>query len=194
MDTDQIAELLRGLRTTPSRRAVGTALGALAASTALSPFFEHATAGGKGGGGKGGGKGNGKGKGKGKGKDKKKKKWNIDELPPLPPPPPPCPLGQSLCGDATSLNRFCYSAAEETCCPKTPIGAMGACPKLTFCVEFAEVPYCCPSGSQQCLIGCCPQGTFCCPTVGCCDNSACDPGIFGGSCSAILPAQSVRTS
>jgi hypothetical protein len=167
MDGNHVAELLRTLRSTPSRRAVATALLAVASSTAFSPFVDRAVAGSKGGGGKRGGKK--------KRKDKKKKKWNIDELPPLPPLPPPCPLGQSLCGDATSGNRFCYSSANETCCPVTVTGIAGACPKQTFCATGAgkTVPICCPSGSEHCGAGCCPQGTFCCGLEGVCCDSAC---------------------
>ena len=40
IDTNHVAELLRTLRSTPSRRAVATALLAVAASTALSPFVD----------------------------------------------------------------------------------------------------------------------------------------------------------
>src|SRR4051794_18096683 len=108
MDTAHLVELLRALRTTPSRRALGTALVALAAHTTLAPFIDHAAARGKGGGGGGnggggkggGGGGNGGGKGNGndknKDKDNKKKKGNIDELPPLPP-APQCAVGESFC-------------------------------------------------------------------------------------------------
>src|SRR4051812_18053020 len=41
MDTDRIANLLRALRTSPSRRAVTTAVVALAVSTPLAPLFGH---------------------------------------------------------------------------------------------------------------------------------------------------------
>src|SRR3954451_23735474 len=56
MDTDRIANLLRALRTSPSRRAVTTAVVALAVSTPLAPLFGHEPA-----------------EAKGKGKKKKKK-------------------------------------------------------------------------------------------------------------------------
>ena len=182
MDTNHVAELLRMLRSTPSRRAVATALLAVAAGTALSPFVDRAAAGGKGGGGKRGGKK--------KPKDKKKKKWKIDDLPPL---PPPCPLGQSLCGDATSGNRFCYSAAEEQCCPVTVTGIAGACPKQTFCSTGAGglVPTCCPSGSLRCGAGCCAAGTFCCmDSLYCCSDISCDTSI--GACGVAPPGALAR--
>jgi hypothetical protein len=182
MDSNHVAELLRTIRSTPSRRAVATALMAVAAGTALSPFADRAAAGGKGGGGKRGGKK--------KPKDKKKKKWNIDDLPPL---PPPCPIGQSLCGDATSGNRFCYSPTNEACCPVTVTGIAGACPKQTFCATGAgkTVPICCPSGSTHCGAGCCPQGTFCCGLEGvCCDR---DCLAIGRNCIPIPLGTLART-
>jgi len=179
MESNHVAELISGLRATPSRRAVATAVAALAASTPLAPFLgrERAAAGGKGQ-----KKGKKKGKKKDEKKDKKRKKWTIDELPPLPP-PPACAQGQVRCPNSA----LCYSAADETCCDPTAIGLVGTCPKGTFCGNpLADVPFCCPTGSEKCVVGCCSPGLFCCSGV-CCDNAECrNEGIFGPQCHPIL--------
>ena len=196
MDTDRIAELLRGLRTTPSRRAVATAAAALAVSTPLAPLFgwERAAA---------------KGKGHKKNKKKHKKKNNPKDLI-----PPPCAFGEiacnndpfaccapnlcsstcgccpatqpTCCGDATTVNRLCFDPTAEACCPRTVTGLVGACPKQTFCALGAGglIPVCCPSGAEPCGGGCCSQGTFCCPgLMMCCVDSGCNTSV--GACGAI---------
>src|SRR5215212_9745421 len=182
MSTARIAELLRDLRATPSRRAVTTAVVALAVSTPLAPLFGSEQS---------------RAKGTGhKGKKKKGKKKHPRDL------VPPCALGQvpcadlgccspelctscgccpatqpQCCGDATTVNRLCYSSADEQCCPKSVTGIVGACPKQTFCALGAGglVPVCCPSGHEPCGGGCCLEGLFCCSgLMMCCFDSSCD--------------------
>ena len=196
MDTDHIAALLRGLRTTPSRRAVTTSVAALAASTVLAPYF-------------------GKERAEGKGKKKKKRKKNPKDLV-----PPPCALGQiachddsfaccdpklctscgccpatrpSCCGDATTVNRLCYDPTAESCCPTSTTGLVGACRKQTFCAFGAGglVPICCPSGVERCVFGCCQPGEFCCPDLMmCCVDSSCDESK--GACFNIAGGELAR--
>jgi hypothetical protein len=169
MDTASIAELIRGLRTWPSRRAVATTLVTLGATTALAPLVDQADV-------------RGKGRKKRKGKKKrKKKKLN-----------PECPSGQVLCddlqccerdlctvegcgccpatepqccGNSSTLTRFCYDSAAETCCPTVAETGATACPQWAFCANSPDDPdsyHCCESSGIACGRGCCPQGTVCC--------------------------------
>jgi hypothetical protein len=199
MDTNHIAELFRELRVTPSRRAVSTAVVALAASTALAPLCERVGAGGK------------------KKKKKKKKNDPKDLI------PPPCALGEidcngdpfaccapqlcspkcggcppnkpACCGDANSGNHFCYDPAEETCCPTTVAKIAGACPKKTFCATGAGGldPVCCPSGGSPCAGGCCDHGLFCCAgEFQCCVDVSCDTSVAG--CLQVSEGNLARTN
>jgi hypothetical protein len=167
MEADRFDSLTRALLTTPSRRAVATAVVTLMATTALSPLFDRAGAGGK-------GKGGGKGKSKNKNKNKKKKdKDNIDELPPLPPPPLP-PVCQPSC---TSDQHCCDGSF---CCPTTH-----GCD-----YTGGETTHCC-APPRACEGFCCEEGTHCCPWIDprpsagnptpggaiCCfDDEICHPG------------------
>jgi hypothetical protein len=202
MDTDVLVARLRALRTTPSRRALTTAVVALAVRTPLASLVSQDWV---------------EAKGKGHKHKKKKKKKKIE--------PPPCALGQAqcatagnhccdpalcsacgccpatqpaCCGDAAAGNHFCYDPTAETCCPTTVTGIAGACPiqppLTTFCSTGAggTVPTCCPSGSERCGAGCCPPGTFCCADrITCCVEVTCNPAI--GACTTAPLGMLART-
>ena len=191
MDMHDLVAMVRPVASRPSRRDVGRGLAGLVAGTILGSLvrLDQTEAGGKGG---------------GKKKKKKKKKKKSP-----PPPPEGCPSGTIwcvwaqtccrdvlcqpgcgcctdaqpvCCGDNLTQNHFCYDPNAETCCPKTAIGLVGACPRQTVCAPpLGDVPFCCESGSDLChaTYGCCPPGQFCCAEGVCCDNVACQPAPDG---------------
>lgn len=182
MDIENLANVLRSMASTPSRRAVSRALLGFGAGSGLAQLFDPVSGEAK----KGGGNNN---------KKKKKKKKSPPPPPPPPPPQPPtCQFGQETCGPAGAccpelrprccrgtINSFCYSPNEETCCDPTATGQVGACAKGRVCgPEIAAVRFCCNSGDEICRGGCCVQGTFCCTADGvCCNNVACQPAPAG---------------
>lgn len=173
MDFENLADMVRSMALTPSRRTVSRALLGLGAGSALGSLLDP-----------------GSGETKKGGKKNKKKK----SPPPPPPTPPTCQYGQDTCGPAGAccpelrpkccrgtINAFCYNPSEETCCAPTATGQVGACAKGSVCgPEIAAVRFCCTSGDEICRGGCCTQGTFCCSDDGvCCDNVACQPAPAG---------------
>lgn len=200
METDRIGELLSGLRSTPSRRAVSFALMPIVASTTLAPLFGQEGA-----------------EAKHKKKKKKKKNDPQDLIPQT------CAFGEIACNndpfaccaanlctekcsccpatkpaccgtDANAGNHFCYDPLNERCCTTTVTGIAGACPKGWVCSTGAGglIPTCCPSGAVLCGAGCCPPGTFCCASgTLCCVDISCDTSI--GACGAPPPGLLART-
>jgi hypothetical protein len=207
MDIDHFASIVRSLSATPSRRAAIRGLAGLTAGSFLAPFSDSTTA---------------KRRGGKKGHRKKRKHkpqvcsqggMHCDRE---------CGDGTYVCGVdgrccrsdgcfqacgccpefgteccAGPLNHLCHNPIQEQCCPVQPGGLLvGVCPRPLVCKGSSIVgaPWCCESGSVECLPGqgCCPQGNYCCDGR-CCDNPECqeDPA-HGKHCSTEVFGQAAR--